>query len=254
VTAEHREPDRYDLLGVGYQRVRHEDARLARRIHAALGPAQTVLNVGAGTGNYEPPGRMVVAVEPSAMMITQRASRAVPVVRATAEALPFGGYCFDAALALWTIHHWTDPDRGIAELRRVARRVVAVVASEQLAQLWLIRDYFPAIAKRLRPDIQPERLLALLGEGTIDPLLVPRDCEDGFAEAFWARPEAYLDPTIRAGMSAFRLLDQAQVSAGVRRLRADLLSGLWDARNGSLRHLEELDCGLRLITATSTTV
>lgn len=249
-----RVPGRYDRLGAGYQRTRREDPRLSARIHAALGNAHSVVNVGAGTGSYEPPGRAVVAVEPSAVMIAQRPPGAAPTIRAAAEALPFGEHRFDAALALWTIHHWADPGKGLAELRRVARSVMIVTASSRLNQLWLIRDYFPAIGLR-RPEIQPEHIAALLG-GTvrIEPFPVPRDCLDGFGEAFWARPEAYLDPRIRAGMSAFGLLDEAELRPGLQRLRADLRSGSWDARNGHLRHLGELDCGLRLIIATGTAV
>jgi hypothetical protein len=153
-------------------------------------------------------------------------------------------------MALWTIHHWADPGRGIAELRRVARRAVIVTASDRLNELWLIRDYFPAIALR-RPEIQPGHIAALLGSSVrIEPFPVPRDCLDGFGEAFWAQPEAYLDPRIRAGISAFALLDQAALGRGLRQLRADLRSGAWDARNGYLRQLAEFDCGLRLIIAT----
>jgi SAM-dependent methyltransferase len=245
-----RVPGRYDRLGVEYHRTRREDPRLAARIHAALGNAHSVVNVGAGTGSYEPRGRMVVAVEPSAVMIAQRPPGAAPAVRATAEAMPFGKHRFDAAMALWTIHHWADPGKGIAELRRVARNVVIVTASGRLNQLWLIRDYFPAIGW-WRPELQPEHIAALLGGNVrIEPLLVPRDCLDGFGEAFWARPEAYLEPRVRAGISAFELLDEAELIPGLQRLRADLRSGIWDARNGNLRQLEEFDCGLRLIIAT----
>jgi len=251
MTADRRTPSRYDTFGVGYQHVRREDPWLAARIRAAVGPARTIVNVGAGTGGYEPSGRTVVAVEPSTMMIGQRPAGAAPVVRASAEALPFGDGCFDAGLALWTVHHWSDPVAGIAQLRRVARRVVVVAGSDVLTQMWLVRDYFPDVAAFLRPDIRPQALADLLGgDVRVEPLPVPWDCRDGFAEAFWARPEAYLDATIRSGMSAFRLLDPAKVDAGVRQLRADLRSGVWQARNGHLRDLRELDCGLRLITAT----
>jgi SAM-dependent methyltransferase len=233
-----------------YHKTRREDPRLVARIHAALGNAHSVVNVGAGTGSYEPRGRAVVAVEPSAVMIAQRPPGAAAAVRAAAEALPFGKRRFDAAMALWTIHHWADPGQGIAELRRVARSVVIVAASSRLNQLWLIRDYFPAIGW-WRPELQAERIAALLGGNVrVEPLPVPRDCLDGFGEAFWARPEAYLEPRIRAGISAFELLDEAELVPGLQRLRADLRSGAWDARNGSLRQLEEFDCGLRLIIAT----
>jgi len=248
-----RVPDRYDRLGVGYQQTRREDPRLVARIHAALGDARSVVNVGAGTGSYEPRRRTVAAVEPSAVMIAQRPPATAPAVRAAAEALPFGEHRFDAAMALWTIHHWADPGQGITELRRVARRVVIVAASDRLNQLWLTRDYFPAMVRARRPEIQPEHIAALLGGNVrIEPFPVPHDCLDGFGEAFWARPEAYLDPRIRAGMSAFGLLDEAEIRPGLQQLQADLRSGTWDARNGHLRQLAEFDCGLRLIIATGT--
>jgi len=253
MTVSERVPGRYDRLGVGYLRTRREDPRLVARIHAALGDARSVVNVGAGTGSYEPRGRAVVAVEPSAVMIAQRRVDAGPAVRAAAEALPFGEHQFDAAMALWTIHHWADPGQGITELRRVARRVVIVAASDRLNQLWLTRDYFPAMVRARRPEIQPARIAALLGGNVrIEPFPVPRDCVDGFGEAFWARPEAYLDPRIRAGISAFALRSEAEIGPGLQQLQADLRSGAWDARNGSLRQLSEFDCGLRLIIATGT--
>ncbi|HEX4061896.1 MAG TPA: class I SAM-dependent methyltransferase [Streptosporangiaceae bacterium] len=245
-----RSPDRYDGIGRTYQQTRREDPRLAGRIHAALGDARTVVNVGAGTGSYEPPGRAVLAVEPSAVMIAQRSARAAPVVQALAENIPLRDRCFEAAMALWTIHHWTDLARGLAELRRVAGRVVIVAPSILLDRLWLTTDYFPAMTRGRRPEIQPEQIARALGENVrIEPLPVPRDCVDGFGEAYWARPEAYLDPVVRAGMSAFALLTPEETEPGLRRLAADLESGGWDERHGHLRDLEELDCGHRLIVA-----
>ncbi len=245
-----RRPDRYDSIGRSYRHTRREDPRLAARIHAALGHARTVLNVGAGTGSYEPRHLTVVAVEPSAVMIAQRPPGSAPVVRAVAEALPMRAGGADAAMALWTIHHWADPARGLAELRRVAGTIVVVAPSVRLNELWLSSEYFPAMARTRRLEIQPERIAEALGGTTrIEPLLVPRDCTDGFGEAFWARPEAYLDPRVRAGMSAFTLLTLAETEPGLRRLAADLRSGAWDARHGHLRTLAQLDCGHRLIIA-----
>jgi SAM-dependent methyltransferase len=246
-----RRSDVYDKLGIGYWLTRREDPRLASRIRAALGDALTVVNVGAGTGSYEPRDLSVIAVEPSEVMIAQRPSDAAPVVQAVAETLPFDDHSFDAGMALWTIHHWTDSDRGLAELRRVARRVVIMTASAAVMnRLWLTSDYWPGMAKDRRPELQPDVIAAKLG-GTarIEPLPLPRDCMDGFGEAYWARPEAYLDAELRAGMSCFRLLEQAELEEGLARLEADLRSGAWDARHGTLRHLDELDCGHRLIIA-----
>ena len=246
-----RPPDRYDQWGIGYHRTRREDPRLARHIHAALGDAQSVVNVGAGTGSYEPKDRRVIAVEPSEVMIAQRPREAAPVVQATAEALPFTDRSFDAGMALWTIHHWTDPVRGVAELRRVARRVVIMtVAGTVMNQLWLTAEYWPGMAGDRRPDIQPEVIAAQLG-GTvhIEPLPLPCDCVDGFGEAYWARPEAYFDATLRAGMSCFQRLEPDELERGLERLAADLRYGDWDARHGYLRHADELDCGHRLVVA-----
>jgi len=245
-----RRPDRYDGIGRSYTHTRREDPRLASRIHAALGPARTVVNVGAGTGSYEPRDRAVIAVEPSAVMIAQRPPGSAPVVQAVAENVPVGTRSVDAAMALWTIHHWTSPARGLAELRRIAATIVVVAPSILLNELWLSSEYFPAMTRTRRPEIQPERIAdALGGNARIEPLPVPRDCTDGFGEAYWARPEAYLDPAVRAGMSAFTLLTRAETEPGLRRLAADLRSGAWDAKHGHLRDLAELDCGHRMIIA-----
>ena len=250
MTSAVRSPDRYDGIGRTYQQTRREDPRLAARVHAALGDARTVVNVGAGTGSYEPPGRTVLAVEPSAVMIAQRSARSAPVVQASAENIPLPSRSFDAGMALWTIHHWADLARGLAELRRVAGRVVIVAPSVLLNRLWLTRDYFPAMGRARRPEIQPEQIARTLGGSVrVEPLPVPRDCVDGFGEAYWARPEAYLDPVVRAGMSAFTLLTPPETEPGLRRLAADLESGAWDERHGHLRDLDELDCGHRLIVS-----
>lgn len=248
--SDQRRLDRYDTIGLSYRQTRREDPELAIRIHRALGGARTVVNVGAGTGSYEPRGPAVLAVEPSTVMIGQRPPGSAPAVQAAAEALPLRTHGFGAAMALWTIHHWADPGRGLAEMRRVAGRIVIVAPSVLLNELWLTRDYFPAMARARRPEIQPERIAAELGGNVrIEPLLVPRDCADGFAEAYWARPEVYLDPAVRAGMSGFSLLTPAETEPGLHRLAADLESGAWEARHGDLRRRSHLDCGHRLIIA-----
>jgi SAM-dependent methyltransferase len=250
VSSQPQRADLYDRLGGTYRQTRQEDPRIAARIGAALGAAGTIVNVGAGAGSYEQPGRQLIAVEPSEVMIRQRAADAAPAVRAVAEALPFADRSFDAAMAILTVHHWADPRRGLAELRRVAAVVVIFVASTLTSSLWLTAEYFPQMARARRPEIQPEQIAAQLGDDVrIEPLLLPRDCQDGFGEAFWGRPEAYLDPGVRAGMSAFGLLRRAEIEPGLRRLSADLESGAWDARHGHLREADELDTGHRLIVA-----
>ncbi len=246
-----RSPDFYDTIGTTYHQTRRADPRLARRIRSAVGDATHVVNVGAGTGSYEPDNCAVIAVEPSIVMIRQRPEASAPVVRAAAESLPFKDQSFDIAMALWTIHHWTDLHRGLEELRRVAARVVIVTASKVMNDLWLTSDYWPAMARQRRDEIQPQAVINVLGlHARVEVLPLPRDCTDGIGEAFWARPEAYLDPQVRGGMSCFQRLDQVDVRGGLDRLATDLRSGEWDRRYGYLRELEEFDCGHRLIVTS----
>jgi SAM-dependent methyltransferase len=240
----------YDTIGVGYTRVRRADPRIAARIRAALGDARTVLNVGAGAGAYEPADLDVTAVEPSEVMRAQRPPGAAPVVDAVAEALPFPDGSFDAAMAALTDHHWSDRPRGLAEMRRVARRQVLFTWEGDTAlDAWIVRDYFPGFARFSRPARSLDRMLERLGGGRIEVVPVPHDCADGFFHAYWRRPEAYLDETVRAGISVFARLDPKEVEEGVARLGADLESGEWRRRNAGLLELEELDLGYRLVVA-----
>ena len=241
-------PAGYDTIGLTYSARRRADPRIAARIDAALGDARTVLNVGAGTGNYEPASREVTALEPSAEMIAQRPADAARVVRGSAENLPFENASFDAAMAVLTIHHWTDSARGLAEMRRVSRgRVVLLTYDPAFRDFWLF-DYFPALTAlddRVMPPLDYYR--AQLGPVRIDPVPIPADCHDGFLCAFWQRPEAYLDREVRAGMSSFWKI--GDLSDGLARLFADLDSGAWEARHGHLRNIAERDCGYRLVVA-----
>ena len=243
----------YDRIGTGYSVTRRTEPRLATRIDAALGSAETVVNVGAGTGSYEPRGRRVVAVEPSAVMLRQRHPDAAPAIQGQAERLPFPDGTFDAAMAVWTVHHWADPPAGLAELRRVARdRVVVATWDPELGgDFWLFARYLPAIRDA---DAAAFPAIATIAEalgGRVDvaPLPIPQDCADGFLGAFWARPEAYLDPAVRAGMSTLAAADPDVVAAGLSQLAVDLDSGEWDARFGELRRTAELDLGYRLVVA-----
>lgn len=242
----------YDRLGTTYTTTRREDPQLARQIHAALGDSRSVLNVGAGAGAHEPRDRTVVAVEPSPVMIAQRPAGAAPAVVAVAEELPFADGSFDAAMALHTVHHWSDPRAGLDELRRVARRVVVLAPDARvLVRLWLVAEYFPQLADGCaRAEIQPQAIAERLGgRAEIQPLRVPVGCVDGFPEAFMARPEAFLDPAVRRNMSPFRLLPAAEVEAGVAQLRDDLASGIWDARHRDLRLQPFMDVGLRIVVS-----
>jgi len=241
----------YDTIGRGYARRRRPDARIASRLMAALGDARSVLNVGAGTGAYEPTDRSVVAVEPSAVMIAQRASGAAPAVQARAEALPFRDQAFDAVMAVLTLHHWTDRARGLAECARVARqRVVLLTWDPGADAFWLVQDYLPAFAEIDRRQFPPMSGYGeAFGDGArveVEAVPVPRDCADGFLGAYWARPAAYLDPAVRAGISSFA---HPGTEPGLERLAADLASGAWNDRHGHLLEADALDLGYRLVVA-----
>jgi SAM-dependent methyltransferase len=241
----------YDDLGRTYAATRREDPRVAAQIWAALGAGRSLLNVGAGTGSYEPTDRVVVALEPSLEMVRQRTQRTGRVVRGVAEHLPFPDAAFDAALAVFTVHHWTDREAGLGELRRVSKRqVVLFFEPLEVHQFWAL-DYFED-AKQLpsEQNAPSEHLLrALLPVREVQTVLVPRDCVDGFGAAFWARPEAYLEPVVQAGMSWMALLPRTSLEAGTDRLRRDLASGAWDAEHGHLRSMDTYDAGYRLAIA-----
>jgi SAM-dependent methyltransferase len=241
----------YDQIGRQYTSTRRPDPRIAAAILDALGDAASVINVGAGAGAYEPVGRSLVAVEPSWQMIRQRPRSDSRVVQASAEALPFPAATFDAALAVLTLHHWSDWRDGIDEMKRVAHRlVIFTIEPRESDQFWLTDAYFPEIVALDRgrfPSVHD--IAASVGNCSVNHIAVPHDCVDGFLGAFWRRPEAYLDPRVRAGMSGFALLEQDVVDRGVARLKSDLESGEWDRRFGHLRSLHALDLCYRLLVA-----
>ena len=241
----------YDEIGVGYRRYRQPDPRIAAAITGALGTAESVLNVGAGAGSYEPSDRTVVAVEPSLAMIRQRQRDGAPVVQASATHVPFRDAAFDAALAVLTVHHWPDRAGGLAELARVARRHVVILTWDPaFTGFWLVDDYFPEIWTIDRPIFPSiDELGRALGNVECRPLLVPHDCTDGFLGAYWRRPDAYLDPGVRGAMSTFAKI--GEVELGVARLRRDLEDGTWQRRHGYLLTRRELDLGYRLVMARS---
>jgi SAM-dependent methyltransferase len=241
----------YDVIGRSYAATRATDPRIAAAIWDALGDARTVVNVGAGTGSYEPPDRDVTAVEPSAVMIAQRPPDAAPAVQAPAEALPFEDASFDAAMAVLTIHHWTDWRAGIEELHRVARRVVVLSWDPSFAgRLWISAEYFPQL---IDEDVEHFPSLAdqvgALRALRVSPVPVPADCRDGFYGAHWRRPEAYLDPLVRAGISTMAKRAPGELDAGLARLEEDLRTGAWTERHADLLALDELDLGYRLLVS-----
>lgn len=238
---------KYDTIGVNYAALRRPDARIARIIDEALGDARTVLNVGAGTGSYEPAGRMVTAIEPSREMIARRAPGAARAIRANAEDLPFGDGAFDASMAILTIHHWRDRGAGLAEMRRVTRGPIVLLTFDPAQRPWLT-DYLPELA-----ELDERQMPAMtdytrwLGPVDIKPVLIPHDCTDGFLYAYWRRPHAYLDDRVRSGSSSFWAI--GDVRAGLERLKGDLASGAWMQRYAGLAALNAYDAGYRLVVA-----
>lgn len=236
----------YDEIGRGYSSLRVPDTRIRARIQHALGRSQSVVNIGAGAGSYEPSGIDVTAVEPSHLMISQRAPSKASVVRAAAENLPFADAAFDAAMAVMTMHHWTDWRIGIREMQRVARRIVILTFDAAVDSFWLTKRYFPQISL-LDQEMMPsmEDLGSELDGVQIETVEIPHDCTDGFLGAYWRRPHLYLEDRVRSAISAFSLIDG--VKAGIERLATDLKCGTWDQEYGHLRAQEALDVGYRLL-------
>jgi SAM-dependent methyltransferase len=242
---------RYDRAGRTYSLTRQPDPRIGAAVGQALRGMATIANIGAGTGSYEP-SNTVVAVEPSNVMITQRRANAAPVVRAVAEHLPIDTDAVDAAIAILTVHHWSDVAAGIAEMIRIARRRVVVFTWDDTVfrRFWLLREYVPAAAETdARLAVPIAKLVALLGNTSIQPVPIPHDCVDGFGGAYWRRPHAYLDDTVRAGISMFALTPKQLLDRGLERLESELASGAWTRRHADLLDLPELDLGYRLLVA-----
>jgi len=244
---------RYDRIGHGYAVTRRPDPGLRERLHRALGDARTVVDVGAGTGSYEPEGRHVIAIEPSDVMAAQRPRHLAPAIRAGARHLPLRDASVDAALAVLTLHHWgEDTETGVRELRRVAGGPVVIVTIDATvsAELWLIRDYLPDVGENDRRTFpRLDDVARWLGPGRLDVTRVPvaRDTPDWTLASLWAHPERALDPEVIASMSGFALLPAERRRQVVEALEQDLALGEWDRRHGHLRTLDALDCGQRLL-------
>jgi hypothetical protein len=243
----------YDIIGAGYAQWRRPDRRIGAGIREALGASQRVLNIGAGTGSYEPADREVVAVEPSRAMIRQRPAAMAPCVQAPAEALPFPDDSFDAAMAILTVHHWDHLAAGLAEMNRVGvcRRVVLTCDLHAFEDsFWLVRDYLADLGRRLRPSLAPvDHVAELIGADVVVPVPIPHDCTDGFFGAYWRRPSLYLDHRVRSAISAFALAEVEHYREGLERLDADLRSGAWHRRYGDVLDAESVDLGYRLVVA-----
>ena len=241
----------YDTHGQSYSGHRRTDPRIAARIHTALGSARTVLNVGAGSGSYEPADRWVLAVEPSATMRAQRAPAAAPAIAARAEALPLDDDAVDAAMACVTIHHWDSPRLGLSELRRVARGPVVILTFALAALPDWQKEYLHEGLQLEQPRFPAIEAIASMvgGQIRVERIPTPADCQDGFFEAYWNRPERLLNPAVRASQSMWSLLEPGVEQRIVNRLGAALESGAWDDAHGHLRGLDEFDGALRLIVS-----
>jgi SAM-dependent methyltransferase len=239
----------YDTIGTTYSATRRTEPRIAARIWAALGDASTVLNVGAGTGSYEPPGRDVTAVEPSAVMRAQRPPGAAPCLAALADRLPFADKSFDAAMAVLSDHHWPDPVAGLREMQRIARHVVVFqFDTSRPDRFWLTRDYLPEFGPLAAADPTLGQRARAIG-ARMEPVGIPWDCADGFFLAYWRRPEAYLSEHVRRGISVFQAIGPAAEQRAVRRLQEDLRSGRWAERNSDITSLDSAELGARLLVA-----
>jgi len=246
---------RYDSIGHGYSRLRREDPLIRGRILASLGSARTVVNVGAGAGSYEPVDRFVVAIEPSQVMAAQRQSTSAPVIRAVAQELPLCDGAVDAAMAILSLHHWDkSQERGVRELRRVARGPVVILTydAEVSGAMWLMAEYLPEVAALDREIFPtPSLIKEWLGSAvTIEPVPIRRDTPDWMLGAFWAHPERVLNAAARAATSGFARMPPVVVERVLAKLGSDLADGSWDAKHGELRFMDEYDAGLRQIVGT----
>jgi SAM-dependent methyltransferase len=246
----------YDRIGLTYSTSRTADPRLSAAIHGALGDARSVVNVGAGTGDYEPFGLDVIAIEPSEVMIAQRPAGSAQAIRGVAEALPLEDASVDAAMAIFSDHHWTDRTAGLREMRRVARKRIVLLNSDPSVAngFWLTRDYLPGFLDLIPEDCRApgywrQELRRLLGDIRVHVIPVPHDCTDGFYQAYWRRPSMYLRADVRRNISVFHRLPATDVSRAVQRLSHDLDNGTWHKRHDDLTSRPELDVGLRLVVA-----
>jgi SAM-dependent methyltransferase len=241
----------YEEIGVGYKTTRRADPRIAEQIHAALGDAASVVNVGAGAGAYEPCDRKVLPIEPSRRMIAQRSPELAAAIRGYAECLPLPSGCVDAAMACMSLHHWPDWRIGVQELRRVARKRVVIFTYDPCysSRFWLMRDYLPRLGRldSSRFPVLEEQSAALGEDVSVEPVPIASDCKDGFLAAYWRRPRAYLDVEVRAGMSTFHLPGAQETLGGLDELAEDLDSGRWGDRYHDLLELEQIDLGYRLL-------
>ena len=241
----------YDGKDHNYSEIRKADPRIGLYIRRSLRGCDTVLNVGAGTGSYEPENRYVIAVEPSSVMRAKRlALGKMPALNAKADDLPFDDNSFDAVMAVLTIHHWPDLKSGLLEIKRVARKKLSILTydPDMLDVFWNVH-YFPQLIEIERSRYPKlDQIAAYLGaELTITNIKIPLDCSDGFQEAFYGRPEAFLQEDVRKAQSAWGFLDKETENLYVKKLADDLSSGEWDRLFGHHRTMPEFKGAFRML-------
>ena len=241
---------KYDTIGIGYANQRQPDPRLARQIASKLSGAPRILNIGAGTGSYEPEGVDLIAVEPSQTMIDQRPLGAHQVVQASAEQLPFEDNSFSHTMTVLSMHHWSDRQKAFEEINRVTTdKFIAVTWNPEAGPFWLTRDYFPEIVEMdnlIMPRI--DELAKHFDIMEVEPLLIPEDCVDGFLAAYWKRPSAYLNARVRGSISTFGKLKN--VEKGLNQLEQDIINGTWSEKNQDILDLPALDAGYVIVSCS----
>ncbi|MEM7551506.1 MAG: class I SAM-dependent methyltransferase [Bacteroidota bacterium] len=239
----------YDQIGINYSGNRCTDPKIAEQLFSKLKGAKRIVNIGAGTGSYEPESVEVVAVEPSSEMIAQRKMDSYPSVQAYAEKLPFEDHSFSHAMTVLSMHHWENRAQAFREINRViTEKFIALTWNPASDPFWLTRDYFPEIYE-MDLNIFPkmEEFTKHFNEVEVSSLMVPDDCKDGFLSTFWKRPQAYLDEQVRQSMSAFAKI--GDYSDRLEKLKIDLQSGTWKERNQNILDKTALDMGYVIVSA-----
>ncbi|WP_026947104.1 class I SAM-dependent methyltransferase [Algoriphagus marincola] len=239
----------YNRIGINYSDYRKPDKRIAEMIEKEIGNSISAVNIGAGTGLYEPKFLDLIAVEPSEIMINQRSSEAAPVIKASAEKLPFNDLQFDISLALLTVHHWRDLKLGLSEMKRVSNRQLIFTLDPEFPGFWMNQRYFPEI-KQIDSRIFPgfHEIEEALGPMERVSVPIPSDCSDGFGSAYWARPEAYLSEDVRLVMSSFNKISKKKLKQGIDLLSKEIADGTWDRMFGHLRNMKKLDLGFYILS------
>jgi SAM-dependent methyltransferase len=239
----------YDDIGINYSVRRCTDPKIANQLYLELEGAARIVNIGAGTGSYEPENVDLVAVEPSSEMISQRKTDSHRVEQAFAEKLPFENNSFSHAMTVLSMHHWENRALAFSEINRVAtQKFVAITWDPTSDPFWLTRDYFPEIYemdKGIFPGL--EEFDEHFDEVKINTLMIPGDCQDGLLAAFWKRPKAYLDSKVRQSTSPFAKVKN--LAKCLQKLKDDLASGAWAKKNHALLNSSSLDVGYRIISA-----